>query len=118
MNRMFVLSLAALTLAACGGGGRSGGGAAPAVTNRAPTALITAQPSSGPAPLDVALSAVASSDTDGKISSYRFSVADTTLGTDAQTQHTFVEPGTYAVTLTVTDDDGATATASTTVTVT
>ncbi len=56
----------AVALTACGGGGGGGGGS----SNVAPTAAITATPTSGKAPLTVALSGAGSSDTDGTVSSY------------------------------------------------
>ena len=56
-------------------------------------------------------------DPDGDPISYAWAVGDSAAGTGITVEHTFGSPGTYTVTLTVTDDDGATGTASKTVTV-
>src|SRR5690606_38166060 len=51
-----------------------------------------------------------STDKDGTISSYSWSFGDgSAVSTDNNPTHTFSTAGTYTVTLTVTDDDGATA---------
>jgi len=59
-----------------------------------------------------------SSDPDGFISSYRWDFGDGTGSADQSPSHIYLGPGTYHVTLTVTDDQGATNTASLDVTVT
>lgn len=76
--------------------------------NQAPVARFTASPASGTAPLDVAFDAAASSDPDGRIVEYAWSFGDGTTASGPQADHTFSEPGTYEVTLTVTDNAGAT----------
>lgn len=84
--------------------------------NEPPVAMFDAVPPSGPAPLAVAFDASASSDPDGTIVSYAW-----TIGTDADegvmVMHDFTEVGCYDVELTVTDDDGATGSAQTTIAV-
>jgi hypothetical protein len=55
-----------------------------------------------------------SSDPDGVIVSYNWDFGDATNGVGAIVNHAYSNPGTYTVTLTVTDDDGATKTASAT----
>ncbi len=59
-----------------------------------------------------------STDTDGAITAHAWDFGDDATGTGATTTHTYAEAGTYDVTLTVTDDDGATGTVSHPVTVT
>jgi PKD repeat protein len=49
-----------------------------------------------------------SSDNDGTITAYDWDFGDNTTGTGKLTNHTYATDGTYNVTLTVTDDDGAT----------
>ncbi len=56
--------------------------------------------------------ASASSDPDGTITSYDWDFGDGDTGTGETTSHTYDAGGTYTVTLTVEDDDGATDTAS------
>ena len=53
-----------------------------------------------------------SSDSDGTITSYAWSFGDGTDGSGESTTHSYTQPGTYSVTLTVTDDDSATDSAS------
>jgi PKD repeat protein len=57
-----------------------------------------------------------STDTDGTITNYAWNLGDGN-GTGNPVQHTYPAPGTYQVTLTVTDDDGATAATTSGVTV-
>ena len=103
-------------VAACGdGGGGSGGGGEP---NQPPVASFTADPTEGAIPLVVSFDASASSDPDGRVVAFAWNFGDGTSGaTAAQVTHTFMSPGSFLVTLTVRDDDGATATASRTITV-
>lgn len=72
--------------------------------NQAPTASFTATAT----PLSVAVNGSASTDVDGTIVSYGWDFGNGTLGTGATATGTYAAPGTYTVTLTVTDDDGAT----------
>lgn len=110
---------ARMTLSFAGGGGAgtgSGNGGTP--VNQPPAAAAAASPTSGVAPLTVAFSAAGSSDADGQLVSYVWTMAPGVTAGGASPQHTFTTPGTYVVSLTVTDDDGATASATTTVVVT
>jgi Zn-dependent metalloprotease len=78
--------------------------------NRPPTAAFEVEPTSGEAPLTVTVDASESGDDEG-IASYGWDFGDGTEATGVTASHTYTEPGTYTVRLTVTDTDGATATA-------
>ncbi len=73
--------------------------------NQEPMALADGSPSSGKAPLEVLFSGSNSSD-DTEIAKYSWDFKDGTTATEANPKHTFVEIGTYEVTLTVTDNEG------------
>jgi PKD repeat protein len=87
------------------------------ITNAPPTASFTANPESGTAPLNVSFDASASADPNGQVASYAWNFGDNQNGTGKTVQHSYANPGTYNVTLTVTDDAGATATAQKQITV-
>ena len=59
----------------------------------------------------------ASTDSDGTIASHSWTFGDGGVATATNPSHTYAAGGTYTVSLTVTDDDGATASASQSVTV-
>jgi hypothetical protein len=88
------------------------------VTNRPPTAVASATPSTGAAPLSVAFRSAGSNDPDGSIVSYSWDFGDGASSTASDPSHTYTSAGTRTATLTVTDDGGATGSASVTVTVT
>lgn len=83
----------------------------------APTATMTATPSSGIAPLTVAFDSAGSNDVDGTIVDYAWDFGDGGTATGPTATHTYATPGTYTATLTVTDDDGRTGTDQATITV-
>ncbi len=121
IGKISLLSLLlAFFLPGCGGGGGSGsgGGTGPAPANQPPQAAFQAVPESGEAPLAVAFDASGSSDPDGQVVAYAWEFGDSGSGTGASVQHTFDTAGTYTVTLTVTDDDGATDVATAEISVT
>ncbi len=73
--------------------------------NRAPTAVING-PIEGPANEILQFSGTDSQDPDGSLTSYRWSFGDGTEAEGPEVGHAFA-PGTYTVTLTVTDGRGA-----------
>ena len=83
-----------------------------------PVASFTTSVTAGDAPLKVVSNASASSDADGKIVKYRWNFGDQSTGKGKKVNHTFDTPGIYAVTLTVTDDDGLSDSSSQTLVVT
>ena len=82
--------------------------------NQPPTAAIT----SSCGGLTCSLSGSESSDADGSITSYSWNFGDGSQASGpSSTSHTYAAGGTYSVTLTVTDDDGAQGSTSKNVTV-
>ena len=88
--------------------------------NQPPTARISANPTSGAAPLTVAFDGSGSTDPEGRPLTYSWDLnGDGTFG-DATTptaSYTYTSSGTYTASLRVTDDRGATNPASVTITV-
>jgi PKD repeat protein len=83
--------------------------------NAKPTAAFTSSASG----LASAFDGSGSSDADGTIASYSWDFGDkSAAGTEAKPSHTYAKAGTYPVTLTVTDNQGATGTLTKDVTVT
>jgi len=75
-------------------------------TKLAPVAVIEALPQQGNAPFEVHLSAAASHDLYGKITSYAWDFGDGTTDSEMITTHTYTRLGTYVVTLSVTNSLG------------
>ncbi len=86
--------------------------------NQLPDAQISPNNVSGEAPFSLSLSGANSTDTDGSIVSYTWTFGDGNTGSGEQVTHTFDDPGTYVVELTVSDNQGAIDGAITSVTVT
>jgi hypothetical protein len=106
-----LIAVAAATLAACGGGGTTPTTAAPASAQQGPgmTNAISATPtamnqSTGNAPLAVSFMAM---EPKGSIAAYEWDFKDNSPVKSGQAvEHTFNEPGSYSVTLTVRDAAG------------
>ncbi len=71
--------------------------------NRPPVASFTSDVMSGDAPLTVQFDGSASSDPDNDALTYSWSFGDGTTATGSGISHVFTQPGTYLVTLTVSD---------------
>jgi len=87
------------------------------VMNRSPVASFTETAETVDTDETISFDASESSDPDGTIVTYSWDFGDGTKGTGVSVQHAYSQDGTYTVTLTVTDDDGATDTAKATKTV-
>ncbi|MBX3706371.1 MAG: S8 family serine peptidase [Pseudomonadales bacterium] len=113
-----VAAVCVALLAACGGGGGSDAAGAAAVGGapRGPTARFSAEPSEGPAPLEVRFDAAASTDGDDRIVAYAWQFGDDSASDQGPALgHVFEAPGTYQITLQVTDAAGRTGTTTRTV---
>ena len=88
------------------------------VSNQPPTAVMSATPSTGAAPLTVTFDGSGSTDPDGTIASYSWNFGDGATSAATNPSHTYTSARTYKATLTVTDNAGSTASASVTITVT
>jgi len=92
--------------------------AQPPAQNQPPVANASADMYSGKAPLGVTFDSSASTDTDGAITGSSWDFMDgSPIVEGAELQHIFTMPGTYRVTLTVTDDQGMTASSTIIITV-
>ncbi|WP_433529929.1 ThuA domain-containing protein [Micromonospora sp. CA-263727] len=85
--------------------------------DRAPIAVASAEPTSGPAPLTVRFSSTGSRDPDGGTLTYAWTFGDGQTSTEASPAHTYAEAGNYSAQLTVTNPKGRTAVANVRVTV-
>ena len=85
--------------------------------NRPPTAVASANPASGTAPLAVSFTGGTSFDDDGTVAVYAWVFGDSGSSSQPNPTHTYQNPGTYTAVLTITDNDGATDTAQVTISV-
>jgi len=85
--------------------------------NQKPTAAFTLSGASGAAPFTVTVDGGGSSDPDGAIVGYYWSTSDGKSGSGTKINFTFSTPGSYTITLTVTDNQGATGSSQRTITV-
>ena len=76
------------------------------VENLPPTAVASASPLSGPAPLLVSFDGTASSDPEGGALLYTWDFGDLSFGSGATPSHEYLDPDIYEVVLKVTDDFG------------
>ena len=83
----------------------------PPPDNDAPVADITADPTAGVLPLEVAFDGSASYDPDGTIVSYDWDFGDGVVAAGPIVSHTYAAAGTYTARLTVTDNDELTGSA-------
>ncbi len=74
--------------------------------NNPPTASISADTTSGEAPLTIQFTG-SGTDTDGTIVSYTWDFGDMEVSTEQNPIHTYINTGTYTAFLKVADDDGA-----------
>src|SRR4051794_13119336 len=88
--------------------------APPPPANKPPTAAFTSDVRN----LAAAFDGSGSSDSDGTVASYAWRFGDGTTDTGRTVQHSYAAEGTYEVTLTVTDDQGASGSVTQTVNVT
>ena len=108
MSRIVFFVVAVMFLAACQGGGSDNnphsGDTGSLPTNHAPTAFIKAESDD----LEFVFDASQSTDPEGDLVSYFWDFGDSTTDSGQRVIHRFVQAGSYTVTLTVTDEDGAT----------
>ncbi|MCX7088317.1 MAG: PKD domain-containing protein, partial [Methylococcales bacterium] len=90
---------------------------APVVSNKPPVANFTATPTTGKVPLTVNLDASSSSDSDGTIKNYAWSASNGNSTNGKITSLNFANVGSFTITLTVTDDQGATSSKTSSITV-
>jgi len=87
-------------------------------SNQSPVAVVSADQTSGDAPLTVQFNSDGSYDPDGSIVSYAWDFGNGDTTSEANPFHVYTAPGTYDAVLVVTDDGGATGSDSVTITVT
>lgn len=129
ISRRLLLVAAVAIMCGCGGSGNErsassvviGGGSShpvvqPVDGNRPPTAAIAASQVAG-AGLAVVFNGTASTDSDGSIVRFDWAFGDGESSSSRLVSHRYARPGTYRVSLTVTDNNGASDRATITVSV-
>jgi probable HAF family extracellular repeat protein len=91
--------------------------APPPAQNQQPVAVASADTYAGKAPLVVTFDSSGSTDPDGTIVGYSWDFMDGSPSTEPNPMHEFTVPGSYLVTLTVTDDKGMQGTSTIDITV-
>jgi PKD repeat protein len=86
-------------------------------SNIPPTAIASANPTSGTAPLAVNFSSAGSTDSDGSIVAYAWNFGDGSTSSSANPSHTYAAAGSYNAALGVTDNLGATGSSTVTISV-
>lgn len=112
-----------ITLTVTDNGGATGSDATtatiePAGGTNIPPVAVANGPYTGTEGVAVSFSSSGSNDPDGSISSYLWNFGDGTTSASQNPSHTYVSAGTYNVSLTVTDNEGATNSNATTATIT
>ncbi len=121
-ERLTLLGTILLALTGCGGGGSSGAASSnpssPAAGNNEPVAAFSVTPGEGSAPLVVTVDASASTDPDGDRLFYLWDFGTATQDYPAVGQvarYTYTEPGSYSISLQISDGAGGSDTATKTV---
>lgn len=113
--RSLAFWLITAALAGCGGGSGSSNSVQtppppppppPPPVNTLPVANIVATAVDGFTPFDVTFDGAGSTDADGSITQYSWDLGDGTTANGVSVSHTYDQPGSYLVVLSVTDDDG------------
>jgi glucose/arabinose dehydrogenase len=84
-------------------------------SNQPPSAVASANPTSGPTPLDVSFSSAGSSDPEGQPITYSWTFGDGATSTAVNPTHTYTQAGQYTARLSV--SDGVNSTPSTPITI-
>jgi PKD repeat protein len=87
------------------------------VADKPPMAYLSVSPASGTAPVTMTASTAAATDPDDQIVASSIDFGDGTVVNAAMASHTYITPGTYTITGTVTDGYGASSSAAASVTV-
>jgi PKD repeat protein len=106
-----------VTLTVTNDAGQQSGTSHSITVDAAPTALFSISPSATQTGAPVGFNGGSSNDAVGAITGYSWNFGDGATATGAGSSHTYANPGTYTVALTVTNDAGQSSTSSQAVTV-